>query len=111
FSNVADFPLTFAAGLKRAEIFGSFKAVTRIDRDVRPIFTTNVDTGGVIGRYPYNNVGWTGSKVGDFLVGAKINLLSEADQAPAAVAVKASVKIPTGDKDAGVGTGKTDWFV
>src|SRR5262245_53040875 len=47
FSNVADFPLTFAVGAFRGgEIFGSFKAVTRIDRDIRPIFTNNPDVGG-----------------------------------------------------------------
>jgi outer membrane protein OmpA-like peptidoglycan-associated protein len=112
FSNVADFPLTFGVGAFRGgEIFGSFKAVTRIDRDVRPIFTSNPDVGGVIGRYPYVSSGWTGNKVGDFLVGVKINLLSEANQKPAAVAVRGSIKLPTGDKDAGVSTGKADAFV
>ena len=56
---------------------GAFHAVTRIDRDIRPIFTANPDVGGVIDRYPFVNSGWTGSKVGDFLIGAKVNLLSE----------------------------------
>src|SRR6266545_5782043 len=46
FSNVADFPLTFGVGIFRGvEIFGAFKAVTRVDRDLRPIFTTNNDVG------------------------------------------------------------------
>ena len=112
FSNVADFPLTFGVGIFRgAELFGSFKAVTRIDRDIRPIFTTNPDVGGVIDRYPFVNSGWTGSKVGDFLVGAKVNLLSEANSKPAAVAIRGAVKLPTGDKDAGVSTGKADGFL
>src|SRR5581483_2174789 len=32
FTNVADFPITFGVGIaNRAEVFGSFKAVTRID--------------------------------------------------------------------------------
>ena len=60
FSNVSDFPLTFAVGIFRgSELFGSFKAVTRIDRDVRPIFTTNIEVGGVIDRYPYV---WRGAR-------------------------------------------------
>jgi outer membrane protein OmpA-like peptidoglycan-associated protein len=112
FSNVGDFPLTFGVGIFRgAELFGSFKAVTRIDRDIRPIFTTNADVGGVIDRYPYMARGWSGSKVGDFLVGAKINLLSEANSKPAAVAIRGAVKLPTGDRDAGVSTGKADTFL
>ncbi|MFN7981533.1 MAG: OmpA family protein [Vicinamibacterales bacterium] len=111
FSNVADFPLTFGVGLKHVEVFGAFKAVTRIERDLRPIFGTDPQVGGVIGRYPFVNTGWTGSKVGDLLVGAKVNLMSEADQKPAALALRGMVKLPTGDKDAGVSTGKTDGFV
>src|SRR5450631_2758595 len=48
FSNVADFAATFAAGVMRGvELFGSFKLDTRIDRDLRPIFTSNADVGGV----------------------------------------------------------------
>src|SRR5262249_46608101 len=112
FSNVADFPLTFGVGaFSHGEIFGAFRAVTRIDRDIRPIFTTNQDVGGVIDRYPFVNSGWTGSKVGDLLLGVKVNLLSQADQKPLAVAIRGSVKLPTGDKDAGVSTGKADGFI
>jgi outer membrane protein OmpA-like peptidoglycan-associated protein len=112
FSNVADFPLTFGVGAaNHLEIFGAFHAVTRIDRDIRPIFTTNPDVGGVIDRYPFVNSGWTGTKVGDFLVGAKVNLLSETHSKAAAVAIRGIVKLPTGDKDAGVSTGKTDGFL
>ena len=36
FTAVAEFPLTFGIGVsKRAELFGSFRAVSRIDRDIR----------------------------------------------------------------------------
>ncbi len=112
FSNVADFPLTFAVGAFRgAEVFASLKAVTRIDRDVRPIFTTNADVGGVIGRYPYVWKGWTGNQLGDLLVGMKANLVNEADDKPAGLAVRGSVKLPTGDRDSGVSTGKADAFL
>src|SRR5262249_30282367 len=53
YSNVADFAGTFAVGIKdRAEIFGSFLADTRIDRDTRPVFLNDPKFGGVIDRYP-----------------------------------------------------------
>ena len=57
FTNVADFAGTFAFGLSdRAEIFGSFLVDTRIDRDLRPLFSaSDPDVGGVVARYPYNN--------------------------------------------------------
>ena len=55
--------------------------------------------------------GWSGSQVGDFQVGVKFNLLSEADLRPAAVAIRGMVKLPTGDKESGVGTGKPDGFI
>jgi outer membrane protein OmpA-like peptidoglycan-associated protein len=110
YSNVADFAATFAFGIRdRAEIFGSFIVDTRIDRDIRPIFVTaNTIAGGVIDRYPRVNQGWTGDNIGDFTIGAKFNLMSEADQHPFAVALRTFVKLPTGDKDIGVSTGKAD---
>ena len=111
FSNVADFPLTFGVGASnRAEVFGSFKAVTRIDRDTRTLFQSDPLVGGVIGRYPFVNQGWSGNKLGDFLVGVKFNILSEVDLKPAAVAVRGMVKLPTGDKTSGASTGKADGF-
>src|SRR5829696_9082431 len=39
FSDVSNWPVTFGYGLgDRAELFGSFVVVNRIDRDVRPLF-------------------------------------------------------------------------
>jgi outer membrane protein OmpA-like peptidoglycan-associated protein len=109
FTNVGDFPLTFGYGISsRAELFGSFKAVTRIDRDLRPLFTSDAKVGGIVGRYPLVKQGWSGNQVGDLTVGAKFNLRSEADQRPAAVAIRAMVKLPTASKDEGAGTGGTD---
>src|ERR1044072_3543940 len=45
FTDVSDWPLTFAFGLAdRAEIFGAWTLVRRIDRDARPLFvSTNAD--------------------------------------------------------------------
>ena len=113
YSNVADFAATFAVGINnRAEVFGSFILDTRIDRDIRPIFvTTNTTSGGVIDRYPNVNQGWTGDNLGDFSIGAKFNLMSEADQKPFAAALRGIVKLPTGDSTVGVSTGKTDFSI
>jgi outer membrane protein OmpA-like peptidoglycan-associated protein len=112
FTNVADVPVTFGYGVSnRAEIFGSFKIVTRIDRDLRPIFTANPDVGGVNGRYPFVRQGWSGNQLGDFLIGAKFNITSEADQKALSSAVRGGIVLPTGDKDSGAGTGQTSGFV
>src|SRR5437660_2179772 len=109
YTNVGDFAGTFAAGVgDRAEIFGSFIVDTRIDRDVRPLFVNDASFGGVLDRYPNVNSAWTGDHIGDFYVGAKVNLWSEARQNPAAIAIRGIVKLPTADKDVGNGTGKAD---
>jgi outer membrane protein OmpA-like peptidoglycan-associated protein len=110
YTNVADFAGTFGVGIKnRAEIFGSFLFDTRIDRDIRPIFTSDPKIGGVIDRYPNVNQGWTGDNVGDLYLGAKISLWSEYDQKPAAIAVRGIVKVPTAKDSVGNGTGKADF--
>ena len=109
YTNVADFAGTFAVGIKgRTEIFGSFLADTRIDRDLRPIFVNDPTVGGIIARYPKVNQYWTGDNVGDFYLGAKVNLWSESRQNPVAIALRGIVKLPTGNADAGVSTGKAD---
>src|SRR5690349_12371197 len=109
YTNVGDFAGTVAVGIgDRAEIFGSFLFDTRIDRDTRPLFFNDPAQGGFVDRYPRVNQQWTGDNVGDLYVGAKVNLLSEYRQNPAALAVRGIIKVPTGKKDAGVSTGKAD---
>jgi outer membrane protein OmpA-like peptidoglycan-associated protein len=109
YTNVADFAGTFGVGIKdRAEIFGSFLVDTRIDRDTVPLFFSDPASGGFIDRNPRVNQSWTGDGVGDFYVGAKINLMSEWQQRPVALAVRGIVKLPTAKKDVGNGTGKVD---
>src|SRR5438132_560573 len=109
YTNVADFNGTFAYGIKnRAEIFGALLFDTRIDRDTYPLFNADTNFGGVIDRYPRVNQHWTGDNIGDFYIGAKINFMSEAEQKPAAIAVRGMLKLPTGKKDIGNGTGKAD---
>ena len=111
FSNVSDVAATFAVGLgNRAEIFGSFLVDTRIDRDLRPLFTGSQEVGGIIDRYPHVSQGWTGDNLGDLYLGAKINVWSEFRQNPAALALRLTVKAPTGDDAVGVSTGKADFL-
>jgi peptidoglycan-associated lipoprotein len=110
YTNVADFAGTFAYGVKdRAEIFGSFLVDTRIDRDMRPLFVNDPTVGGIIDRYPFVTKPWSGDNVGDLYVGVKYSLWSEYRQNPAAIAVRATAKLPTGNKDNGASTGKPDF--
>jgi outer membrane protein OmpA-like peptidoglycan-associated protein len=109
FTNVADFAGTVGVGIAdRAEVFASFSFITRIDRDLRPLFVEDREVGGAVDRYPYMRTTWSGNQVGDLLVGAKLNLFSQWKQRPMAVAVRGLVKLPTGDDEAGVSTGTTD---
>jgi peptidoglycan-associated lipoprotein len=112
YTNVADFAGTFAYGFGgRTEVFGSFLVDTRIDRDIRPVFVNDPAFGGFIDRYPKVNQYWTGDNVGDFYIGAKYNIWSESRKNPAAIAIRGMIKLPTGNADAGVSTGKADFSV
>ena len=109
YTNIGDFAGTVAVGIgDRAEIFGSFLVDTRVDRDIQPLFLSNSTFGGLVDRYPRMRSTWSGDNVGDLFLGAKINLLSQFRQNPAALAVRGLVKVPTGKKDDGVSTGKAD---
>ena len=60
------------------EIFGSFLFDTRIDRDLRPIFINDPDVGRLRRSLPaHGDQRWSGDNVGDFYIGAKVNLMSE----------------------------------
>ena len=110
FTDVSNWPLTLGVGLgDRAELFGAWTLVRRIDRDVRPIFT-NTQGGGLANDYPFVRQGWSDNQLGDLWLGAKINFSSQWRQQPAAIAVRGILKIPTAkDDEEGVGTGKLDW--
>ena len=62
FTDISHFAGNFAFGVKdRAEIFGSIRFDTRIDRDTRPIFGFGGRKyGGVDNGYPYVREGWIG---------------------------------------------------
>ena len=110
FTDISHFEGTFAYGAGgRAEIFGAVRFVTRIDRDTRPIFGFGGERhGGVDNNYPFVRDGWIGNDFGDTFLGAKVSLLSESRQSPVALAIRGMVKVPTGSRDDGSGTGKMD---
>ena len=59
-----------------------------------PIFNTDARYGGVVNDYPLMASPWSGNQLGDLLVGAKVNLLSESRQQPVAFALRGVVKLP-----------------
>ena len=72
------------------------------------MFARSVFTGGVVNEYPFVTDGWTGSNLGDLRLGAKSISRRSRAGSPAAIAIRAIVKIPTADRDTGAGTGKAD---
>jgi outer membrane protein OmpA-like peptidoglycan-associated protein len=113
FSDISNWPVTFGFGLKnKAEIFGAFTVVSRVDRDIRPLFVQALPgAGGTVPTNPLMTDTWSGSKIGDFWIGAKWNLMSQFDQKPVAFALRPMLKLPTGDSENGAGTGKLDFAV
>jgi outer membrane protein OmpA-like peptidoglycan-associated protein len=113
FTDVSNWPITIGYGLgDRAELFGAVDVVRRIDRDVRPLFTSDPRAGGLVNDYPFVRDGWSGNQFGDIWLGAKVNLTSQWRQQPAAFALRGLVKLPTAnDDDEGVGTGKMDFAI
>jgi outer membrane protein OmpA-like peptidoglycan-associated protein len=110
FTDVSHWPITFGAGLgERVELFGAVTAVTRIDRDLRPLFGAGSVAAGVVNDYPFVNDGWIGNEFGDVRIGAKINVASQYRLARAAFAVRGLVKLPTASDGDGAGTGKPDF--
>ncbi len=111
FTDVSTFPLTVGYGLAdRFELFGNFTPVTRIDRDVRPLFSPQLPSaGGVVNEYPFVNDGWSGNQIGDLWLGAKFNLSSQYRQQPVAFAIRGMAKLPTASDEDGAGTGKMDF--
>lgn len=111
FTDIGFFPVTIGYGVGgRAELFAAVSAVTRIDRDVRPIFVPGNAAGGAVNDYPRVRQPWSGTTFGDIYVGGKVSLLSE-QSAPLAMALKAMVKVPTGSDDKGTSSGQADFFV
>ena len=112
-TNVSFWPVTGAVGVGRAELFGSLRVVTRVDRDTVPLLFAgpNDETGGLVNEYPTVRDTWTGNELGDLYLGGKINLLSQQRLNPLALAVRGTLKFPTADSEVGAGTGEYDGFM
>ena len=96
----------------RAEVFGAWTVVRRIDRDVRPLFlSAQPEAGGVVNEYPFVRQGWSDNQLGDSVAGREGQpAVAVATSSRSAFAVRGMVKLPTAkDDDEGVGTGKTDF--
>ena len=79
FTDVSNWPLTFGVRPRR-----SGRGLRRVDagpphRPRRPaaLPALQPEAGGVVNDYPFVRQGWSGNQLGDFWVGAKINLLSQ----------------------------------
>jgi len=112
-TNVSSFPITGAIGAGHLELFGALHVVTRIDRDTSPLLfaSTTGETGGLVNDFPTVTESFTGNHLGDLYLGAKLNLMSQADRKPLAVAVRGTAKLPTADTKYGIGTGQLDGFL
>jgi outer membrane protein OmpA-like peptidoglycan-associated protein len=110
-TNVSFLPVTGAFGMPKVEIFGALR-MTSIDRDTSPLLFSSSDnkSGGLVNEFPTVHESWTGTKLGDVFLGGKLNLMSQQYVQPLALALRATVKFPTADKDSGVGTGEYDGF-
>ncbi len=109
FTDLSHVGLTGSYGATdRLELFASWRALTRIDRDLSPLFIPNARYGGVINNYPFVRDGWTKNLRGDLVFGGKYNLVSQSRGEPMGLAFRLMVKAPTGIQRNGAGTGKWD---
>jgi len=84
------------------EIYGNFGLQNRIDADA--LFQP-----GRVNDYPFVSTPWE-TGVGDLKLGLKFKFLDDYQHGdPLGLAIRGFVKIPTADKDLGLGTGKTSW--
>ena len=110
YTNVADFAGTFAFGIRdRAEIFGSFtrrhahrpRPAAALRPTIRTSAASSIATRGSTRDGPATTSATS-------TVGAKINFCVGPPEPGGAGGARRWSKLPTGDKDAGVGTGKAD---
>jgi peptidoglycan-associated lipoprotein len=106
-SNVADFTGSFSFGVaSRADVFVSWDAAQRVDRDISPLFDpTDSLGGGVEASAPYARDTWSGNRRADLRVGGKVKVLDELGGAPVSIAIRGMGRLPTGDAEDGGGVG------
>jgi outer membrane protein OmpA-like peptidoglycan-associated protein len=104
--NVANFSANVSYGfLDRMDVFANWDFITRVDRDNLALFNADQERGGVDPRVPYTTERWTGNKIGDLRVGTKYAFLSEGAGDSLSAAARVMLTLPTGDADAGGGSG------
>src|SRR6187401_1726163 len=61
FTDVSNWPVTFGYGIgDRAELFGSWVLVSRVDRDIRPVFVSSIpQAGGFVPDNPLMSDVWS----------------------------------------------------
>ena len=109
FTNVGDFAGTFGVGIRdRAEIFGSFLFDTRIDRDLRPLFSNDPDIRRHRRSLSARQPRMERRQRRRLLPSAPSSISGrEYRQQPAALALRGMFKLPTGDDESGASTGKS----
>jgi len=111
-TDISHFIGTFGVGIgDRVEVFGSIRADSRFRRVARPVFDPTSPNGGVLNEYPFIRDVWNDDGIGDMVIGAKLNITSEHRQQAAAMAIRAAIKVPTGDEDIGRSSGEPDVMV
>ena len=104
--NVANFSANVSYGFTdRLDIYGAWDFIQRVDRDNLDLFNDDPERGGVDPRTPYASERWSGNKVGDLRVGAKVGLLSEEAGNPVGLAARVTLNLPTGNAESGGGLG------
>ncbi|MGH9387948.1 MAG: OmpA family protein [Vicinamibacterales bacterium] len=105
--NVADFTASVSYGLwDRADVFLSWDAVARVDRDTNPLFNpADPQRGGVDPAAPYARDTWSGNRRADLRVGGKVKVIDELNGAPVSFAIRGTGRLPTGDAPDGGGVG------
>jgi len=101
--DVSDQGMTLGFGAtSRLELFASVSSVG-LRRHVRnPTFNSgNASYGGADTDYPYVTSGWSKWLLSPVRVGAKVNLLSQSRNNPAAVAIRGALTVPTGPRGSG----------
>ena len=86
FTDVSNWPVTFGYGLRTGRRSSGRSWCDRIDRDIRPLFITDRAGRRRGAADPLARRRWSGNHLGDFWVGAKLNLVSQWRQKPAALA-------------------------
>jgi peptidoglycan-associated lipoprotein len=107
YSNISNFTGAASYGLSdRLDLFMSWDAIQRVDRDSRPLFVPSDPLrGGHDVSAPYVRDQWIGNKIGDARVGVKMLALDESAGSPVSLSGSAALRLPFGNSSEGGGAG------